>query len=96
MKYARRADGNQPEIVAALRAAGAVVQPLHTVGQGVPDLLVAFRNRTFVMEIKDPTKPKSDRKLTPAQQKWHDMWIGEKHVVETVDEALAALKGEAA
>lgn len=93
MKYARRADGNQPEIVAALRAAGAVVQPLHTVGQGVPDLLVAFRNRTFVMEIKDPSKPKSDRKLTPAQQKWHDMWIGEKHVVETVEQALAALNG---
>jgi hypothetical protein len=94
LKYARRADGNQPEIVAALRAAGAVVQPLHTVGGGVPDLLVATKTRTMVMEIKDPTKPKSDRKLTPAQQKWHDMWIGEKHVVETVDEALAALKGE--
>ena len=93
MKYARRADGNQPEIVAALRAAGAVVQPLHTVGQGVPDLLVAFRNRTFVMEIKDPSKPKSDRKLTPAQEKWHAMWIGEKHVVETVEQALAALNG---
>jgi len=94
LKYARRADGNQPEIVAALRAAGAVVQPLHTVGQGVPDLLVAYRNRTMVMEIKDPTKPKADRKLTPAQQKWHDMWIGEKHVVETIEQALAALKGE--
>lgn len=91
MKYARRADGNQPEIVKALRAAGAVVQPLHTVGQGVPDLLVAFRNRTFVMEVKDPTKPKSDRQLTPAQKKWHDMWTGEKHVVETIEQALAAL-----
>jgi hypothetical protein len=99
LKYARRADGNQPQIVEALRKAGAVVQPLHTVGQGVPDLLVAYTgesgiSRTMVMEIKDPTKPKSDRKLTPAQQTWHDMWIGEKHVVETVDEALAALKGE--
>lgn len=93
MKYARRADGNQPEIVAALRAAGATVQALHTVGMGVPDLLVAYRNRTMVMEIKDPTKPKSDRKLTPAQQKWHDMWIGEKHIVETVEQALAALNG---
>lgn len=90
MKYARRADGNQPAIVAALRKAGASVQPLHTVGQGVPDLLVAF-DRTFVMEIKDPSKPKSDRKLTPAQQKWHDGWIGEKHVVETPESAVAIL-----
>lgn len=90
MKYARRADGNQPDIVAALRKAGASVQPLHTVGQGVPDLLVAF-DRTFVMEIKDPSKPKSDRKLTPVQQKWHEAWIGEKHVVETVASAIEIL-----
>ena len=91
MRYAARADRNQPEIVAALRALGAVVQPLHTVGSGVPDLLVAFRNRTFVMEVKDPTKPKGDRQLTPAQVKWHAMWTGEKHVVETIDQAIAAL-----
>jgi hypothetical protein len=94
MRYAARADRNQPEIVAALRKIGAVVQPLHTVGAGVPDLLVAFRNRTLVMEIKDPTKPKSDRQLTPAQVKWHEMWTGEKHVVETAEQAISILMGE--
>jgi hypothetical protein len=94
MRYAARADRNQPEIVAALRKAGAVVQPLHTVGTGVPDLLVAFRNRTLVMEVKDPSKPKADRQLTPAQVKWHAMWTGEKHVVETVEQAIGVLLGE--
>lgn len=94
MKFARRADGNQPAIVAALRKAGAVVQPLHTVGGGVPDLLVAF-GRTFVLEVKDPTKPKADRQLTPAQVKWHAMWTGEKHVVETAEQAVEILmRGE--
>ncbi|UEP31593.1 hypothetical protein [Burkholderia sp. B21-007] len=87
-KWARRADGNQPAIIAALRDIGATVQPLHTVGSGVPDLLVAYGNRTFVMEIKDPSKPRSDRQLTPAQVKWHEMWIGEKHVVETPMQAI--------
>lgn len=91
MKYAKRADGNQPQIIEAMRSIGAVVQPLHTVGGGVPDLLVAFRNRTLVMEIKDPTKPKADRQLTPAQQKWHAMWTGEKHVVETAEQAIEIL-----
>lgn len=91
MRYAARADRNQPEIVAAMRAIGAVVQPLHTVGSGVPDVLVSYKNRTLVMEIKDPTKPKADRQLTPAQVKWHAMWTGEKHVVETAEQAVAIL-----
>lgn len=91
MKFARRADGNQPQIIEAMRSIGAVVQPLHTVGGGVPDLLVAFRNRTLVVEVKDPTKPKADRQLTPAQVKWHAMWTGEKHVVETAEQAVEIL-----
>lgn len=90
MRYAARADRNQPEIVAALRKVGVVVQPLHTIGRGIPDLLCTFGGRTFLVEIKDPTKPKSDRQLTPTQRKWHAEWPGEIHVVETVDEALSA------
>jgi hypothetical protein len=90
VRYAARADRNQPEIVAALRAVGVSVQPLHTIGRGIPDLLCSFGSRTFLIEIKDPTKPKSDRQLTDAQKKWHAEWPGEIYVVETVDEALAA------
>lgn len=37
---AAKVDKNQPEIVEALRAEGAVVQHLHAVGVGCPDLLV--------------------------------------------------------
>jgi hypothetical protein len=90
LRYAARADRNQPEIVAALRNVGVSVQPLHTIGRGIPDLLCSFGGRTFLIEIKDPTKPKLDRQLTDAQKKWHAAWPGEIFVVETVDEALAA------
>lgn len=90
MRYAARADRNQPEIVAALRKAGVSVQPLHTIGRGIPDLLCSFAGRTFLIEIKDPTKPKSDRQLTAAQRKWHAEWPGEIYVVETIEEALVA------
>jgi len=39
---AARTDANQSEIVAGLRAIGATVQPLHAVGKGCPDLMVAI------------------------------------------------------
>jgi len=94
MRYAARADRNQPEIVAALRAIGVAVQPLHTIGHGIPDLLCSFRGRTFLVEVKDPTKRKGDRELTDAQKKWHAEWPGEIYVIETVDEAIKAAMAE--
>lgn len=66
----------------------------HTMGQGVPDLVVAFRGRTMLMELKDASQPPSKRRLTPQQEEFHAAWTGEIYVVETVEEALAAAKGE--
>jgi hypothetical protein len=63
-------------------------------GQGVPDLVVAFRGRTMLMELKDASQPPSKRRLTPQQEEFHAAWTGEIYVVETVEEALAAAKGE--
>jgi hypothetical protein len=93
MKYARRADGNQPDIVKALRAAGCKVIATHTIGQGFPDLVVDYQGRTVLIEVKDPSKPKSDRRLTPQQQEFHAAWTGPIFVVETVDQALQAAIG---
>jgi hypothetical protein len=64
------------------------VQPLHTVGRGVPDLLVGFRGQNFLLELKDGSKRPSERKLTDDQQEWHQQWRGQVAVVESVDEAL--------
>jgi hypothetical protein len=86
---AARVDANQAEIVAALRAAGCAVQPLHTVGQGVPDLLVGVAGQNLLVEIKDPAQPLSKRRLTPDQKKWHASWNGRAHVVETIEQALS-------
>ena len=88
MKYARRADGNQPDIVKALRDFGCKVIATHTIGQGFPDLVVDYEGWTCLMEIKDPSKPKSDRQLTPAQKIFHDAWTGPIFVVETVERAI--------
>jgi hypothetical protein len=94
VKYAARADRNQPEIVTALRKIGAQVVPCHTVGKGFPDLVVAFRGRTLMLEIKDGSKPASARGLTPDQVTFHAWWSGELHVVETIEQAIAVLTGE--
>lgn len=84
-------DANQSAIVKALRGAGATVQPLHTVGQGCPDILVGFRGTNFVIEIKDGEKSPSRRRLTEDQEVWHMQWRGRVAVVCNEDEALAAI-----
>lgn len=92
MRRAARVDRNQPEIVAALRNAGAFVQSLAAVGEGVPDLLVGIDGRTVLVEVKDGSRPPSERQLTDQQIEWHAAWPGGRCVVvRDVPEALAAI-----
>ena len=88
---AARVDANQAEIVAALRQVGCSVQPLHMVGKGCPDLLVGRSGLNVLIEVKDGSKPPSERKLTPDQCIWHDNWRGQVTVVCNVHEALVAV-----
>ena len=98
---AAKVDANQGEIVEALRAHGCEVLSLAPMGSGCPDLLVwtpyasnGFREgldgRTFLIEVKDGSKPPSARKLTPDQVKFHSEWPGEINIVNNVAEALRA------
>lgn len=92
MRYANKIDANQNAIVKALRCAGAFVRIISQ-GDGIPDLLVAYRGYTILMEVKDGDKPPSARKLTEAEQKFFDEWTGGMLViVNSVEEALEILK----
>jgi hypothetical protein len=92
MRYAARVDRNQQEVIDALRAAGAVVHSLAAVGNGIPDLLVAFRGQTILMEVKDGAKVKSAQKLKPLQIIFHRDWTGGPlSIVDGPDAALRAL-----
>ena len=91
MRRAARVDANQSDIVEALRVVGCTVQPLHAVGQGVPDLLVGFRGQNLLIEVKDGSKPPSRRRKTEDQVIWHDAWRGQVAVVRNVQEALEAV-----
>ena len=86
-RKAPRRDGNEAEIIAALRAGGASVAQLSD--KGLPDLAVGFtdpatgESRNLLMEVKMPKG-----KLEPDQIAWHANWRGQVAVVRTVDEAL--------
>ena len=83
---AAKVDANQAEIVAALRAVGATVQHLHTVGQGCPDILVGFNGKNYLIEIKTEYG-----KLTPQEKKFYMTWGGQYTIARNVDEALYAI-----
>lgn len=86
--HAKRKDDNQSDIVDALRAIGCTVMVMH-----VPcDLLVGYRGRNVLLEVKDGAKPPSARKLTTDQVIFQAEWRGQYDVVKSIDEAIAAVQ----
>lgn len=88
MKKFGRTDANHVKIVKALRDARCSVVSLAPLGSGVPDLLVARCGVMWLIEVKDGTKPPSQRRLTPDQLEWISKWKAHVYVVESVGEAL--------
>ena len=111
MRRAARTDANHRQIVDALRAVGCKVRSLAALGGGIPDLLVLGRmalqikggepaigkwvRPVFLLEVKDGSKSRSRRRLTPAEQQFHDEWGAAVQVVSSVNEALAAVGADA-
>lgn len=87
-RTAAKVDRNQSEIVRAFRDIGARVQILSAVGKGCPDILVGWRGRNLLLEIKDGALPPSARQLTSDQIEWHANWSGQVAVVGSVGEAV--------
>lgn len=83
-KYGAKRDANELEIVAGLRKIGCGV--LHLSAGGVPDLLVSFKNKLYLFEVK--TKK---GKLTEDQVKFHETWKGTIYIIKSLDEAIEIL-----
>ena len=89
MSYIKKVDKNQKDVVKALRDYGADVFLLHTVGGGIPDLMVCYEEQTILIEVKDG----EDKKLTPLQITLFANWRGGPlHRVNSVQEAIEVLK----
>jgi hypothetical protein len=85
----KRVDVNQKQVVAALRHEGMTVQHLHAVGKGCPDLLVGWKGKNVLLEIKDGIK---SWKLTPDQIIWHHNWQGQVAVATSPESAVQEVK----
>jgi len=82
MRRAARVDSNQTQIISALRAAGAYVWII-----GLPvDLLVGYKNHTFLVEIKTNSK----KRLTKLQADFFENWSGS--TLARIDSPEAALR----
>lgn len=86
MRYARRVDANQAEIVAALRKAGAKVKVVHQ----PYDLQVWIGDLTMYIEVKNP-KTSRGRKGLNAKQLEESQGLPVA-MVDGVESALSALK----
>ncbi len=91
MRRRARVDSNQALIVETLRGVGAKVEFLAPLGRGVPDLLVAFRGKWYVVEVKDGSLVPSRRKLTTFERAWHDEFSLQAQI-DTIESAKDALE----
>ena len=88
MRQAAKRDANHSQIVRHFRDIGASVLDLGAVGHGCPDILVGWCGCTFLIEIKDGSKPPSERKLTADQRDFFAAWPGQAFVAITPEDAI--------
>lgn len=94
MRRAAKVDGNQAEIVEALRGIPECsVLVLSAVGEGCPDIMVGYRGFNFLFEIKDPTQPAHRHELTDDQKTFHAAWTGQVQKVFGMKEIIEAMTG---
>lgn len=87
-----RTDENQAGIVSDLRRIGASVWDASQVGNGFPDLIVAFRGQTHLFEVKNPKTKHGKAGLSKNQRRFADEWRGGPvYVVKTAAEAVNLL-----
>jgi hypothetical protein len=81
-----RRDGNEAEVIDALESKGAYVLKIAQVG--APDLIVFYRGRSFLMEVKQPKGG-----FKPAQLRFREKWRGpDIYTVRSAVEAVALLE----
>jgi Holliday junction resolvase len=86
---AHRHDLNQSAIVRVLRDAGATVVITADIGGGFPDLVVGWRGKTYLVEVKNLTQ------LSEKQLEFIERWRGGPVIVlRTVDDVVRFLQEE--
>lgn len=93
MRKRAKSDDNQKQLVKTLRGIpGISVSVTSALGDGFPDIVVGYKKQNYLFEIKDGSKPPSQRKLTPDEEKFFSNWFGRIDVVCCLDDVLNILK----
>lgn len=88
-RYAKKVDKNQLEIVHALKKMGASVFDASHVGAGFPDLVLGYKGKTVLVEIKSSEKAP----FTEPQMRFMADWKGSAvSRINDVDGAITLLK----
>ena len=86
--YKKRVYENQKTIVHTFIALGASVLNLSTVGRGCPDLLIGYRGKSVLVEVKSPKGT-----FTEPQIKFMQEWRGGAvSRIDSVDAAIRLIK----
>jgi len=90
-----RIDANQREVIEGLRQVGASAYSLASLGNGAPDLLVGYRGKTFLLEVKNPNRRGGKNnavRTLERQASWRARWGGRPvAVVWNLPDALRAI-----
>lgn len=88
----RKTDSNHKEIMDKCRTIPALsIFSTHAVGKGFPDIVIGYRGKNYLFEIKDGKKPPSQRKLTSDELRFHIGWYGQINIVYSFDDILKIL-----
>lgn len=93
IRYANRKDGNHADIRREVQRLG--WSWFDAADYGCPfDAIVGASGVSLLVEVKDPAKPPSERRLTPKEREFAEGWHG-SHIValttEDIAEAMRAL-----
>jgi Holliday junction resolvase len=92
MRRAARRDANHALIRDALRHLGYTVADTASLGNGFPDLVAHDGHHVLLVEVKDPDKPASARKLTRDERAFVAAWAPFAIVVHYTDEVIRAFE----
>lgn len=87
--YKKRVDENQKQLVHTFIALGASVLNLSTVGRGCPDLLIGYRGKSVLVEIKRDEKAAFTEPQIKFMQNWRGGPISR---IDSVDAAIRLIK----
>jgi len=87
--YKKRVDENQKQLVHTFIALGASVLNLSTVGRGCPDLLIGYRGKSVLVEIKKDSKASYTDPQIKFMQEWRG---GAVSRIDSVDAAIRLIK----